>query len=149
MQFIKYHWFGLLVSLIVFFFLFIFFLVLIAPHQDEQERGFVPCTRNMAEQVQQCAGAKGCILKAVVENTFCNIRIVGQGAKLWAQGKQPRPWSNYLFRPELAGGENSEELDEFYRDSPDVENQMKELQKLNEELEMEYEKRTASGLESE
>lgn len=150
MQFIKYHWFGLLVSAAVLFFLVIFFLVLIAPHQDDQKRGFVPCTETMANEIHQCAGNKLCILEAIVGNTFCNVGVVGRGLSAWLGGEQPHPWSNYLFAPAAKTAEEPQaELNEFYNQNPDIEGQMQELQKLNDELEKEYGKRKASRLESE
>ena len=64
MRFVKDHWFGLLVSIFVFFFLCVFALVLAAPHQDEQKRGFVPCTETMAEELRGCNGRNMCVLAA-------------------------------------------------------------------------------------
>lgn len=42
-----------------------------------------------------------CVLGSVVDNTFCNVGVIGEGLKLWMTGKQPAPWSNYLFEPEI------------------------------------------------
>lgn len=141
MQFIKYHWFGLLVSVIVFLFLCVFALVLAAPHQDEQKRGFVPCTETMAEELHNCNSRNMCVLGSVIKNTFCNIKVIGQGIKLWAVGEQPTPWSNYLFEPELKRPavnddvEPEESLDEYYQNTPDIAAEMDELQQLNQQLE--------------
>ncbi len=141
MNFIKNHWFGLIVSLITLAFLCVFALVLIAPHQDEQGRGFVPCIEKMAENLHECRGQNLCALNCVIENTFCNIKVIGQGIKQWAAGEQPRPWSNYLFEPELKQPsaaddfETEESLDEYYQNNPDISLEMSELYKLNQQLE--------------
>ncbi len=141
MNFIRCHWFGLSVSLVVFFFLCVFALVLAAPHQDEQKRGFVPCTEKMAEELHNCNGRKMCVLERIVDNTFCNIGVIGEGIKLWATGKQSAPWSNYLFVPDIKrpsatdGVEAEESLAEYYESSPDIGAEMDELYELNQQLE--------------
>ena len=141
MNFIKNHWFGLIVSLVTLAFLCVFALVLVAPHQDEQKRGFVPCTEKMAEQLHECRGQNLCALESVINNTLCNIKVVGQGISLWIAGKQTRPWSNYLFEPELKQPtaaddfETEESLEEYYQNNPDISLEMSELYKLNQQLE--------------
>lgn len=124
-----------------FFFLCVFALVLAAPHQDEQKRGFVPCTETMAEELRGCNGRNMCVLGSVVDNTFCNVGVIGEGLKLWMTGKQPAPWSNYLFEPEIKRPsatddvEPEESLEEYYQNTPDIAAEMDELQKLNQQLE--------------
>ena len=141
MRFVKDHWFGLLVSIFVFFFWCVIALVLAAPHQDEQKRGFVPCTETMAEELRGCNGRNMCVLGSVVDNTFCNVGVIGEGLKLWMTGKQPAPWSNYLFEPEIKRPsatddvEPEESLEEYYQNTPDIAAEMDELQKLNQQLE--------------
>lgn len=141
MQFIKTHWFGLLVSVVVFLFLCVFALVLAAPHQDEQKRGFVPCTEKMAEELHDCDRRNICVLGSVVKNTFCNIKVIGEGVKLWLTGRQPAPWSNYLFAPDVKRPsavddvEPEESLEEYYRDTPDIAAEMENLKELNQQLE--------------
>lgn len=141
MQFIKTHWFGLFVSLITFMFLSVFAVVLIAPHQDEQKRGFVPCTEKMAEELHECRGQNFCALESVINNTMCNMKVIGQGVKMWVTGEQSLPWSNYLFEPEIKKPsatedvETDESLEEYYRSSPDISLEMSELYKKNQQLE--------------
>lgn len=141
MNFLKTHWFGFVISVIFFVFLSVFVLVLIAPHRDDQRRGFVPCTEAMAEQLYECRGQNFCALNCVIENTFCNITVIGRGISQWMQGKQERPWSNYLFEPELKSPrilddfETEESLEEYYQNSPDIASEMSELYKLNKQLE--------------
>lgn len=147
MNFIRHHWFGLIISLGFAFFMAVFFLVLIAPNQDEQKRGFVPCSETMVDKVQHCAGQKLCVLQAVCANTFCNIKVIGRGWQQWWQGQQPTPWSNYIFVPQLPQRYFDDESN-YYAPEHEVRAQMQNLQKLNEKLEKEYERGKASGLES-
>ena len=78
---------------------------------------------------------------SVVDNTFCNVGVIGEGLKLWMTGKQPAPWSNYLFEPEIKRPsatddvEPEESLEEYYQNTPDIAAEMDELQKLNQQLE--------------
>lgn len=148
MNFIRHHWFGLIVSLGFCFFMAVFFMVLIAPSQDEQKRGFIPCSEEMVRQVQQCSGQKICVLQAVCADTFCNIKVIGRGWRQWWRGEQPRPWSNYLFAPKLPEHYSRGDDGEYYAPAHEVRAQMQNLQKLNDELEKEYERRKASGVES-
>ncbi len=138
MYFIKYHWFGLLTGLVIFFFMGLFILVLLSPRADEQKRGFIPCTENMAEQILACENNKIiCLLKAVVGNSWCDAKVVGRGIKKWIFGEQKAPWSNYIFIPELPSNHffDSEAGAEYLKQHPNTKAEMQKLQKLNEELE--------------
>ena len=136
MQFIKTHWFGLSISIFVIYFLSVFLVVMISPHQDEQKRGFVPCTESMAEKLHECEAQKMCVLKVVTENTFCDIGVINEGFRLWITGKQSNFWSNYMFSPQAKNiEENDRELEEFLKENPDFGSQMNELSILREELE--------------
>ncbi len=135
LNFIRQHWFGFLISAVFCLFLAQFFIVLIAPHHDLQNRGFAPCTETMSKQVSDCAGNKFCVLKAVAANTFCDTAVIGQGLKNWVSGEQERPWSNYLYIPEYPQDEPDEGLEEYYESNPDIAKQMLELKNKNEELE--------------
>ena len=86
LNFIRQHWFGLLISAVFCLFLVQFFIVLIAPHHDLLNRGFAPCTETMSKQVSDCAGDNFCVLKAVTANTFCDTAVIGQGLKNWVSG---------------------------------------------------------------
>lgn len=140
MTFIRRHWFGLLTGLIIFIFLVLFILVLLSPRRDAQKRGFIPCTEAMAEEVLACDGNKvGCLLSAVVGNSWCDMKVVGRGFKDWLQGRQRAPWSNYIFIPRQAEDEDFSAADraEYFKSNPDIQSEMQQLQKLNEELEHE------------
>ena len=68
MTFIKNHWFGLLLSLVVGFFMLVFALVLFSPREDLHSRGFIPCTEEMAYNMLGCNENKAwCMLKEVVK----------------------------------------------------------------------------------
>lgn len=137
MTFLKNHWFGFILSLFVFAFVVVFVLVMISPRQDLQKRGFIPCTEILADELFACEKNKAvCMVKAILKNTWCDTKVIGEGAKLWADGKQKTPWENYLFTPELEDPEELDEgLEEFYEQTPDVEASMNNLKKLNLELE--------------
>ena len=140
MNFIKTHWFGLVTGIIIFFFFILFILVLLSPRQDNLRRGFIPCTEIMAENLLSCEENKFfCLIKSVVKNSWCDIKVVGKGIKLWAKGEQPAPWSNYIFTPELSSdAEYDEEAKtEYHKNNSDVKQEMQKLKKLNEELENE------------
>ena len=152
LNFIKYHWFGLLISTAFGLFLVQFFIVLFAPHHDLQNRGFVPCTNQMAEQVETCNYAKICVLKAVSDNTFCDTKVIVSGFSKWIKGEQPRPWSNYFFVPEYPQQteDPDEELEEFYKENPDLQEQMQKIKQQYLELEKKNdEARKAAGVETE
>ena len=142
MNFIKYHWFGLIVSAIVLFFIAVFFIVLIAPRYDEQKRGFVACTAQMAGEIQNCESDNLCVLGKVIENTFCNISVIKDGFLMWKKGEQNTPWANYLYEPLVKQQstdddiESEESLEEYYKSVPNIKEEMKNLENLNKKLEV-------------
>ena len=135
MNFIRRYWFGLVTGLLVFLCFVLFILVLISPRQDAQKRGFIPCTENMAEEIMACENNKVlCLLKAVLANSWCDIKVIGQGMSDWAKGNQPYPWSNYIFVPKIV---QNEDVAEYLKNNPNIKAEMEQLKKLNEELENE------------
>ena len=138
MDFINKHWFGLLTGCIIFIFGVLFTLVLLSPRQDAQRRGFIPCTEAMAEKMLSCEKNKVfCLLSAVVQNTWCDIKVVGAGMQKWAKGQQTTPWENYIFVPEIPSDEffNEEARAEYLSKTPDIKAEMRRLHELNKELE--------------
>lgn len=136
MLFIKQHWFGLIVSLFMLAYLAVFVLVLASPRYDEQKRGFIPCTEEMAAELIDCQNGVWCMLNSVVENGWCDTKIIGQGFVAWVNGEQKTPWANYLFKPEVAEQEEMDEgLKEFYAQTPDIGVSMQNLRRLNQKLE--------------
>lgn len=148
--FVKEYWFGLLTSFILLVGFLFFLLVLLSPRYDLQKRGFIPCTETFAQNLQLCPrdGKYRCVFSEIMKNSWCDAKVIGSGFKLWVTGKQPAPWSNYIFKPELSESENdADELDaEFYAPGSHPELDLLKLQQLsdiidknNAELEMRQE----------
>lgn len=141
MSFIKTHWLGLISGFIIFCFLAMFVLVLLSPRLDAQKRGFIPCTEAMAETMLNCPsdGRYSCMSKAILGNSWCDMKIIASGLKSWVGGKQSYPWSNYIFVPELPQDEGFDEQAraEYLKNNSDIIQEMQNLKILHEELENE------------
>lgn len=137
MAFIRNYWFGIVTGLIIFVALAMFILILLAPRQDVQRRGFIPCTEAMAEEIISCDRQIVCVLKAILNNSWCDAKVIGKGIKNWLSGQQPTPWSNYIFQPELPTDELFDEAAkaEYLQTNPDMIQEMEQLKQFNEELE--------------
>lgn len=140
MNFIKHYWFGLLSSSILFLGFLLFLLVLVSPRQDVQGRGFIPCTQAMADGMISCPKNRQyrCMFGYILENSWCDIKVVGRGLKFWVKREQKAPWSNFIFVPELPTDPNAQEdevLQEFYENNPDFKFDMNQLKNLNDSLE--------------
>ena len=134
------YWFGLTTGLFVLAFCLLFLLVLLAPRQDAQKRGFIPCTEKMAEHLLNCGENKiWCSLKVIVQNSWCDMKVVGHGFAAWMRGKQDMPWSNYIFVPEPVEDElfDAEARADYLKNNPAFAEEMLQLKKLSEELEHE------------
>lgn len=139
-RFIKIHWFGLIMLILAFIYLAVFLLVLFSPRQDSQNRGFIPCTKEMAAEIFACQENKAwCMAKAVVKNGYCDTKVVFSGFAKWISGKQTTPWENYLFVPDVNGAENQTDIDpelqQFYEQNRDLDIQMNQLERQRLELE--------------
>lgn len=139
MSFIKNYWFGLCLGLMMFVFMTMFILILIAPKQDVQNRGFVFCTQNLIDDLSDCERNLWCSSKAIVKNTWCDLKIIGKGFSLWLNKEQPAPWSNYIFEPETPQDAFIDEdaRAEFLEQYPNVKQDMENLHLLRKELENE------------
>ena len=136
MNFWRNHWFGLLVSVFMGLYVIVFLLVLMAPKQDAEQRGFVKCSAAMYENLQQCSSSKACMLKEVLRNSWCDVKVVAEGIKLWAQGAQATPWENYFFQPLSTKPQMTPEALEYYKQNQaEFAASMAKLKKLNAELE--------------
>lgn len=139
MSFIKTHWFGLISGVVVFVFMGVFVLVLLSPRQDAQKRGFIPCTHELADRLLNCESDKkiSCLFGAILRNTWCDMKVIGQGVANWFDGKQKTPWSNYIFIPEaeLSDVFDTETAKKYLKNNPSPAVEMQKLQKLNKELE--------------
>lgn len=56
MGFVRQHWFGFIVTLVLLLSALLFLIVLFSPRQDNQKRGFIPCTETMAAALYDCRG---------------------------------------------------------------------------------------------
>ena len=141
-NFIKIHWFGLLLSFISALFFFVMALVFYSPRQDSLNRGFIPCTQQLVKEVFACQEQKHwCMSKAIVKNTGCNFKVVFKGVTDWVGGKQPAPWSNYLFEPVLPEPDVAEDdaaVKEYYAENPHSAEDMLKLQQDWDNLEKEW-----------
>ena len=136
--FAKHYWFAILLSTFVLMYLSIFLLVLFSPKQDELNRGFIPCTQKMAQQI--LSGEKkssSTLVKAIIENTYCDTKVVFRGFADWMSGKQETPWANYMFEPQIYNqiDATDEELIKFYNENPNISKDMEELDKQRLKLE--------------
>lgn len=98
---IRQYWFGTLIFLIVAFVMGLVCIVSVAPHNDEDMRGFTPCTFKMAEELSIYGANRdaGGVVMAVFDSYVCYIEVISKGIKLWSEGKQEYPWDNFLFEP--------------------------------------------------
>ncbi|MBR1949203.1 MAG: hypothetical protein IKA30_05370 [Alphaproteobacteria bacterium] len=142
MNFIKRYWFGGLLAFIVCCFCLLFVLLIISPKQDAKNRGFVKCTQQMIDDVGNCNKAFLCSVKAIGNNTLCDVKVVTEGFKLWLDNQQPYPWSNYIFEPEIEKNPfyDDEGRDEYLKNNPNIKKEMIKLEKLRKELENEENK---------
>ena len=133
MGFVRQHWFGFIVTLVLLLSALLFLIVLFSPRQDNQKRGFIPCTETMAAALYDCRGRSFCMLGAILENSRCDAAVVLTGLGDWVKGKQPSPWSNYFFTPDLEPEEElAPEVQEFYQDNPNLRRDMKQLEAMHE-----------------
>ncbi len=99
---IKDYWFGILLFSFSVLFLIFVAIVAAAPHDDLKMRGFVPCTYQMAYEVNLYSSQSNIagVLGAITESYICYASVMGEGVKLWWDGKQKTPWANYFFQPD-------------------------------------------------
>ena len=142
MNFIKHYWFGSFIGLLLFCFVCVVVLILLAPKQDIQRRGFIPCTEKMIERLFDCDKKIWCSAKVIVRNSGCVFRVIGDGFSDWLKGKQPMPWSNYIFEPELfpEGFVDEEARQEYLSKYPDTKKEMERLHRLRKDIENENNK---------
>lgn len=137
MNFIKRYWFGGILALIVCCFLLLFVLLIISPKQDARGRGFVKCTQTLISSLSECDRKIFCSIKAISQNTLCDIAVVVDGFQLWIDNKQAKPWSNYLFEPDVIEDSffDKEAIEDYLKNNPNVKDEMIRLNKLRKELE--------------
>lgn len=137
-------------SVFAVFYLTVFLLVLFAPREDKLNRGFIPCTKQLAEEIFSCTENKTwCMSKAIVKNTWCDTLVVLDGFGAWVRGRQETPWANYLFTPEpldAAQNEPDAALTEFYAENPDIAGDMEKLHHDRQKLEQDIKAATEQDL---
>ncbi|MFI3241817.1 MAG: hypothetical protein R3Y43_04545 [Alphaproteobacteria bacterium] len=70
MNFIKNHWFGLLMSLLFASYLVVFITGLFSPQTFES------CTEEMANKIMDCDGEIWCSAKVIMNNLLCEFKTV-------------------------------------------------------------------------
>ena len=98
----------------------------------------------MIDNLYDCNRKVWCSIKAINNNTLCDLKVIGEGFKLWLDNKQPTPWSNYIFEPEISENTffDKEAREEYLKNNPDVKMEMMRLDKLRKGLENEENKQT-------
>ena len=139
MNFFKRYWFAGLIAFIVCCFLLLFILLILSPKDDAKKRGFVKCTHEMIDNLSECDKAFYCSIKSIIDNTWCNVKVVAEGVDLWLDDKQEYPWSNYIFEPEIEKNSffDEEARAEYLKNNPDVKQEMMRLDALRKDLENE------------
>ena len=136
MNFIKSHWFGLIIWLWLVLFAILTAIVLVSPHHDAKNRGFAYCTQNLVDDLNDCNQKISCSVKVILNNTICDIKIIYAGITAWIDGKQNTPWDNYIFTPELPSSYiDEEERQEYLKEYPDTLAEMARLKILGKDLE--------------
>ena len=98
---IKEYWFGGLIGIFMLLFLVFVVVIAIAPHNDDEQRGFGVCTTDMAYELNMYGGQKKIwgVMGAIFDSYVCYIKVMRDGVHNWVEGKQKTPWENYLFEP--------------------------------------------------
>ncbi len=97
----QYLYYTVLIALLGFV-VYLTTVLYLSPQRDVQERGFIPCTKELVYELSGCErGGLGCAGKHLWRDMKCNIGVIYTGAKQWLKGEQTTPWANYLFEPTL------------------------------------------------
>ena len=140
MNYIKQHWFGMGISCFMAYFLLVFIMVAVSPQNDEKNRGFIPCSHEQTEKIINCQKNKVfCVLSASVRGNVCYMKVLNKGFFDFVIGKQPRPWSNYLFTPEIVQNPEKDaqyeaELQAILAENPTLVEDMEKIKEKNQEL---------------
>jgi len=109
-KFLKEYWFGICLGFFVFLFILFAVIVMIAPHNDAQMRGFTPCTYQMITDFNSKSKVKMSETFFIINRCYgCYLKVIGKGAVDFISGRQQMPWSNYLFKSESVDSENLED----------------------------------------
>ena len=141
-RFLKNHLFWIVCSFIFGFYFAFLALIFFAPHQDALERGFIPCTKQMMQELAMCQKSKvSCTFKLILKNNVCDFKVVKKGFDLWLEGKEKRPWSYYYFTPTLNEPDvlEDEALKDYYQNNQNIAREMEELNQKAIELQIRQE----------
>lgn len=121
--------------------------VALSPREDKLNRGFIPCTEKLAENISSCAGGLWCTTKAVIRNSICDAEIIFKGFALWTKGQQDTPWSNYIFIPDLSHKKDFSDVNSelFYNENPNYLQDFEKLKQTNKKLEEEIQNDTKTN----
>lgn len=83
---------------IVFYISYMVIVLALSPKNDDSNRGFVGCTKELVLRIGNCERGKMlCVLSAIWNDTTCNAQIINKGFASWVVRKQQTPWDNYLY----------------------------------------------------
>ena len=119
-------------------------IVALSPREDKLNRGFIPCTTELADNISVCNGGLWCTAKAVIRNSVCDAEIICNGFTLWIKGQQKTPWSNYMFIPDLSHKKDFYDTSAkiFYQENPDYLQDFENLKQTHKKLEEEIQNDT-------
>jgi len=137
MNFIKAHWFGILIWIwLTLVFLFAA-LIVSAPHYDARNRGFAFCSQQLIDDLHSCNHSVFCSSEMIIRSTKCDLKVVAASFSDWMAGKHQYPWSGYIFVPELPQDYliDEESRREYLKEYPDTAEEMLKLQQLRKDME--------------
>ena len=114
---VKEYWFIFICGMFVLFFFLFSVVVAVAPHIDMKQRGFSPCTYQMAEEFQ-ATDKLGFwhTISTVNKGYVCYAKVMLKGAEMFFKGEQNTPWANYLFEPELETDPFADDVEPYSED---------------------------------
>ena len=130
---ILYYYFLLM---LVLFTAYLTIVLSLSPKQDHLKRGFIPCTEQLVIGVSDCErGTITCPLKHLWQDLTCNTGVILDGFGAWIRGKQPRPWSSYLYEPEPILPQDNDYEGDVAADMAELEKQSQFITTKQQELE--------------
>ena len=112
MNFFKRYWFAGLIAFIVCCFLLLFILLILSPKDDAKKRGFVKCTHEMIDNLSECDKAFYCSIKSIIDNTWCNVKVVAEGGRWFEEDSRIAIMSYHKFGMIIA--DNLDFYNQFY-----------------------------------
>ena len=133
MKYLKNHWFGILISVFMAYFLTVIILVVISPKEDAKNRGFIPCSDTQMQNIKNCKKNRiTCIICSSLQGNLCYMKVVNKGMVDFLLGRQTFPWSNYLFSPEPEPAEyQDEEVQKILQEHPELIKSMEDIKEKN------------------